>query len=123
MGSSPSFEPITTERMFSTLKVKRREPSGQPITKITTQLDELDIIIWKELGKGVRTPEGVRGWVGRKRRELEAWVRELAIRDVLDYFRGEAIVRNHTPNNIIVQHCISIDFISKVGNSEAEIPP
>ena len=108
--------------MFSTLNVKRREPSGQPITRITTQLNVLNTIIWKELEKGVRTPEGAWGWIGRKRRELEDLGRELANREVFDYFRGAAIVRNHTLSNIIVQHCLCVDFISKVENSEAGIP-
>ena len=74
----------------------------------------------RELGIGVRTPEGVWDWIGRKRRELESLVIELPNREVFDYFRGEAIVKDHTLNNIIVQHCLSIDFISKVENSEAE---
>ena len=115
------YEPITTEWMFSALKVKHREPSGKPITRITNQLEELNVIIWNELEKGVKTPEGVCDWVGRKKkRELKGLGTELANREVFDYFSGAALVKNHTLNNIIIQHCLSIDFINKIENSDAE---
>ena len=74
----------------------------------------------REFGIGVRTPEGVWDWIGRKRRELKGVGRELTSREVFDYFRGATIVKDRTLNNIIVQHCLSIDFISKAGNSEEE---
>ena len=45
---------------------------------------------------------------------------ELGSREVFDYFRGAAIVMDHTLNNIIVRRCLSIDFIRKVDNSVAE---
>ena len=41
------FESVTTEWMFSTLKARHYEPSGQPITRITTQLNELNKVIWR----------------------------------------------------------------------------
>ena len=41
------FESITTEWMFSTLKARHYEPSGQPITRITTKLNELNKVIWR----------------------------------------------------------------------------
>ena len=63
------FEPIATEWMFSTLRSRHYEPAGQPITRITNQLRDLNGIIRKELGLGVRTPDGVWDWLGRTRRE------------------------------------------------------
>ena len=53
------FEPIAAGWMFPTLKAKRYEPSVQPITRITNQLNDLNRVIWKELWLGIRTPEGV----------------------------------------------------------------
>ena len=109
------FEPIAAGWMFPTLKAKRYEPSVQPITRITNQLNDLNRVIWKELGLGIRTPDGVWDWIGRKRGELESLGSELANREVFGYFRGANIVKNHMLNNIIVQHCLSVDFINKVG--------
>ena len=103
----------------SILKAKHREPSGKPIARITNQLKELNII-WKELENGVRAREGVWDWIGRKGSELKGLCRELASREVFDYFRGAALVKNHTLNNIIVQHFLSIDFINKIENIDAE---
>ena len=59
-------EPIAAEWMFSTLRARHYEPAGQPITRITGQLNDLNNIIWKELGLGIRTPGGVCDWLGRK---------------------------------------------------------
>ena len=107
--------------MFSTLESKRCAPSGRPITRITNQLNDLNRVIWKELGIGIRTPEGVWDWIGRKRRELKSLGRELASRGVFGYFRGASIAKKHTLDNIIAKRCLSIDCFSKVESSEAEV--
>ena len=62
MGAS--FGPVTADRSFSTLKARRYEPAGKPITRITGQLGDLNTVIWKEIGLGVRTPECAWGWLG-----------------------------------------------------------
>ena len=46
------FEPITAEWMFSTLGARHCEPAGQPITRITNQLGNLNTVMRKELGLG-----------------------------------------------------------------------
>ena len=71
MNNGAEFEPITAEWAFAILKARHYEPAGQPITRITNQLGNLNDVIWNELGLGVRTPEGVWDWLGRKRREME----------------------------------------------------
>ena len=76
------FEPVATEWMFPTLKSKRYEPSGQPIARIANQLGDLNKVIWRELGIGIRTPEGAWDWIGRKRRELKSLGSELTNREV-----------------------------------------
>ena len=81
----------------------------------------MDAVIRKELGLGVSTPEGVCDWLGRERRELESLGRILTNREMFYYFRGENIVKNHTLNNVIAQHCLSIDFIKKVDYSEPDV--
>jgi len=116
-----NFGPITTEWMFSTLKDRHYEPAGQPITRLTGQLNDLNNAIWKELGLGVRTPEGVCHWLGRKRRELKSSSRNLTNREMCDYFRGSNIVKSHKLNNVIVHHCLSVDFIKKVDFGEPEV--
>ena len=113
------FGPMATDWMFSTLHAKHYEPSGRAIARVTTQLNELNKVIWEELGIGVRTPEGAWDWIGRKRRELQSLGGELTSREVSGYFRGDIIVKTHTLSNIIAHHCLSIDFTNKVGNGEA----
>ena len=68
VNSGVEFEPITAEWMFIILKARHYEPAGQPITRIANQLNNLNDVIWKELGPAVRTPEGFWDWLGRKRR-------------------------------------------------------
>ena len=114
------FEPIATDWMFRTSKSNHDEPPGQPITRIANRLNDLNRVIWTELGIGIRTPEGVCGWIGGERRESESLGIELEIRGVLDYFRGACIVKNHALNNIIVQHSLPIDFTNKVESIEAD---
>ena len=45
-------------------------------------------VIEKELGIGVRTPDGVWDWIGRKRSELNNFGMVLTNREMFDYFRG-----------------------------------
>ena len=54
----------------STLRARHYEPAGVTIARITGQLRDLNNIIWRDLGLGIRTPDGVWDWLGRKRREL-----------------------------------------------------
>ena len=74
--------------MFSTLRARHYEPAGKPITRISGKLNDLNNITWEELGLGIRTPDGVWDWLGRKRGELESLGRDLANREISDYFRG-----------------------------------
>ena len=116
------FEPISTEWLFSTLRDRRYEPDGRPITRITGQLGGLNNIIWKELWSGRRTPECVWDWLGRERAELGSSGSELANREIPDYFRGVGIVKNRIVNNVIVHHCLSVDFVRMADCEEAEVP-
>ena len=82
-------EPIDMERASETFKARRYEPDGQPISRIAKQLNMPDTVIGEELGIGVRTPEGVWGWLGRKRSELRSLGRILTNREMFGYFRGK----------------------------------
>ena len=119
MKNGGEFEPITDEWLFSTLKARHYEPAGKPITRIPSQLGDLNNVIWKELGSGVRTPGVVWGWLGRKRRDLGSLGRILTNREMFGYFRGD-IVKNHKLNNVIAHHCLSIEFVRRVESSEPE---
>merc|ERR1712112_50408 len=46
-----------------------------------------------------------------------------ANQEIFDYFRGANIVKNHKLNNVIVHHCLSIDFSNKVDCIEEEEVP
>ena len=74
-GNGVDFEPITAGRMFMTSRARHYDLADHPITRITNQMGNLNDVVWGGLwGVGVRTPDGVWGWLGRKRRELEARV-------------------------------------------------
>ena len=60
-------EIIGFEWMFSLLKAKFGETDSQGIKKLTTQLDGLNQLIYQELERGNRDPEGVWGWLSKKR--------------------------------------------------------
>ena len=45
----------------------------------------------------------------------------LTNREMFGYFRGSNIVKNHTINNVIAHHCLSVDFIKKVDYSDPEV--
>ena len=77
-------------------------------------------VIGKELGIGVRTPEGAWDWIGRKRSELGNLGRVLTNREMFGYFRGANVVKTHKLNPIIANRCLDIDFIAKLEASDAE---
>ena len=56
--------------MCKVLGGKYREPDGVPIVRIIMQLGDIAEVIYRELELGVRNPEGVWDWIGKKRREL-----------------------------------------------------
>ena len=60
--------------MFNVLGGKFRKPGGVPTGRIAGQLGGIGEVIYRELGTGVRNPEGVWGWVGKKRIGLKALV-------------------------------------------------
>ena len=88
INNGVEFGPITSEWALSILKTRNYEPAGQPITRITNQLCNLNGVIWKELGLGVRTPEGVWDWLGRKGMGLGNLGRILTNREMSDHFTG-----------------------------------
>ena len=81
-------EPIEIEWAFKTFKARHYEPSGKPISRIAKQLNTSGTVIGKELGIGVRTPEGGWGWIGRERSELGSLCRVLTNREMFGSFRG-----------------------------------
>ena len=45
----------------------------------------------------------------------------LTNRGMFGYFRGSNIIKNHKIHNVIVRHCLSVDFVKKVDFSEPEV--
>ena len=113
--NASEFESIATEWMFPTLKSKRCEPPGQPITKIANQSTDSNRVIWKELEIGIRTPEGVWDWIGGVEENWEVWVANWQPGGFFGYFRGAGIAKNHAIDNVIAQRCLPLDFIGKLG--------
>ena len=68
---------------------------------------------------GVRRPEGVWGWVG-KRRELKRLCRYLANRETIGYFRGASIAKTHKLHTVIRNHCLSMQFTKQMESGGAD---
>ena len=71
LGGGGLYEPIDYVWMFRILRAKYQEPGGVPIFRITQQLSESKGIILRELGIGVRKPDGAWGRLGKKRRDIK----------------------------------------------------
>ena len=46
------------------------EATGEPISRITAQPLNMNAVVRRELDMGLRNPEGLWGWLIRKRQEL-----------------------------------------------------
>ena len=57
------YEHIDYECMSKVFKSRYKETVGSPIARIATQLNESGGIFFRELGVGVRNPEGAWGWI------------------------------------------------------------
>ena len=66
------FEPFSYEWVFVILKPKYKEQEGVPIVRIISQLSSIDRVGYSELEQGVRSPEGIRDWVIKKRNDIES---------------------------------------------------
>ena len=51
------YEPIDCVWMFKVFKSRYQEPHGVPVVRIAKQLDELETVIYRELGVGCATRE------------------------------------------------------------------
>ena len=52
MENGVDFEPIECGWMFGVFNARYQEPAGAPITRIAKQLEELETVIYSELGVG-----------------------------------------------------------------------
>ena len=91
-----SYEPIGYEWMFRILKSEYQEPDGAPIVRPARQLGEMGKAVTRELEAGVRNPEGVWGWLGKKRRGLRSLGINLASREMYFYFKDCTVAKSHT---------------------------
>ena len=80
------YEHIGYEWMFEVLKSRYHEPDGRHVVRIIKQLSEMETLLIRELGVGVRNPEGACGWVGKKRMELKSLRMFLTNRAMFNYF-------------------------------------
>ena len=75
-------DPVNYDWVFNVLRGKYREPAGVPIVRIAGKLGGIEKVIYRELEPWVRNPEGVWGWIGKKRSDLKTSGRHLANREV-----------------------------------------
>ena len=97
-----------------------QEPVGAPIARIAKQLNELETIIFRELWVGVRNPEGVWDWLVKKRRELKSLGMPRANREMFNYLREEIIVKSHKLSGVIERHCLPVEFITQLEESDTD---
>ena len=63
--------------MFRILKDKYKERPGEAIKRLMEQLEGISQVIYQELEEGVQDPEGVWGWLSKKRDDLQSLGRNL----------------------------------------------
>ena len=68
-------------------------------------------IIYRELELGVRNPEGVWDWLGKKRGGLKSMGRHLTNREVYSYFKECIVVKSHMIGEVVGKHCVSLHFM------------
>ena len=65
-------EQIGCEWMFRILKGKYKERPGEAIMRLMAQLVDISQLVYQELEEGAQDPEGVRGWLSKKRDDLQS---------------------------------------------------
>ena len=88
----------------------KREPGGAPIVRIAGGLNGMAKIIYRELGLGVRNPEGVWDWLGKKRSDLKVTSRNLTNREVYNYFKDYIVLKSHKLGDVVGPHFISLEL-------------
>ena len=106
-----SYGKIGYEWMFRILKDKYKERPGEAIRRLTAQLESTNHVIYQELEDGVQDPEGVRGWLPKKRVDLNNLGRDLASREIYDYFIKCKIVTDYRLSSVIRTRCAKVDFM------------
>ena len=79
-------------------------------------------MIYMELGEGVQDPEGVWGWLPKKRDDLNSSGRYLTNREMYDYFTKCKIVLEYKLVNAIRNRCLAVDFAKDLEELERESP-
>ena len=68
----------------------------------------------------MRTPEGVWGWIWKKRRGLKISGRYLTSREKFGYFRGPSIATTHKPHTVLRRHCLAMEFTKQMESGESD---
>ena len=63
------FAPISYAWMFGISKATYQEKEGVAIVRIMSQLGAIDRVSYIELEQGIRNPEGIWGWLVKKRND------------------------------------------------------
>ena len=122
LTAGESYGEIGYEWMFRILKEKYKEIPGEAIRRLMTQLEGMNQVIYQELGEGVQDPEGVRGWLSRKRDDLQRLGRNLTNREIYDYFIKCKVVSEYRLFSAIRTHCLTVDFMKDIEELKWEFP-
>ena len=115
------YDPVDYEWMFKVLSGRYRGAEGTHIVRIAEQLSEMERLIHRASELGVRNPEGVCGWLGKKRRGIKANGRSLANREMYIYFKDCSIVKSHKLSGVIGRNCISLDFAGDLEEPDGDV--
>ena len=85
------------------------------------QLSGIGEVICRELEPGVRNPEGDWGWIGKKRRELKSLGRNLANREVRNYFKECSLVKSPKLSGLVEKHRQSLEFTGDLAGPDSEV--
>ena len=108
--------------MFRIFKDRHQATAGRPISRIAKQLNASDTVIESELWIWGKSAVGVWDWIVWARIEIKNLGRNLANREMFDYFTGANIAKPRKLKQVIVNHCMAIECIAKLETSVSEVP-
>ena len=100
---------------------KYRDADGVPIVRPAKQLGEMGKVIYRELEKGVRRPEGARGWSVGGRRGIKAPGRFLTNRELYNCPDDCSLVKSYKVGGVVGGNSHSLDLMGDLEEPGSEV--
>ena len=109
--------------MYGALASSYKDAKGDVGARLMGQLRRPDYTVRKELNKGVRTPEGLWGWLLGKSGDLKEGELVLADCEFMKLFRESEITRNYRHRYTAQQYTLNMECVENAHNGTADEKP